>query len=289
MATTGDRAPGLAVDRFDTKGIFVDTIRRAVLDGDCDLAVHSLKDLPSEEVPGLTIGAVPARGDPRDALVTRDGVAFSALPDGARVGTSSERRRVQLLAANPSLEVVAVRGNLDTRLRKVADGRIDALVVALAGLERLTGGPGAAEADLPATPVPLTPDECLPAAGQGALAVECRADDAEALAVCAQVEDHVAHRHVRAERAFLARLGGGCLAPVGALARSVDERTLELTGLVADPVGGAVARLARRGAAERPEALGVELADRLRAEGGEELLASIARVRGHRESGEAAH
>lgn len=336
MATTGDRSPEQAVDRFDTKGIFVDTIRQAVLEGDCDLAVHSLKDLPAEEVPGLVVAAVPPRADPRDALVTREGRALAELADGALVGTSSERRRVQVLHARPDLRVEAVRGNLDTRLRKVADGRLDALVLALAGLERLADAAGeessgaqdssrGAEAaaagegraahqalDLPA-PTPLAPEECLPAAGQGALAVECRADDADTLAALAALDDPDARRGVVAERAFLASLGGGCLAPVGALCRVSGSEGLAptgtdglaqtdpdgvvptgpdglaLTGLVADPTDGRVVRLTRTGPADEPHRLGTELAEQLRVEGGADLLASIAQVRGRRESGEAAH
>lgn len=289
MATTGDRSPEQAVDRFDAKGIFVDTIRQAVLEGDCDFAVHSLKDLPSEAVAGLVLAAVPPREDPRDALITRDGRPLADLADGALVGTSSERRRVQLLDAKPTLRVEPVRGNLDTRLRKVADGRLDALVLALAGLERLASRPDADEGPGLAAPVPLDPDDCLPAAGQGALAVECRADDEQTIAALAELNDLDARRHVAAERAFLASLGGGCLAPIGALCRTAGADELALTGLVADPTDGRVARVTRTGSADSPDRLGTDLAEQLRREGGADLLASIAEVRGHRESGEAAH
>lgn len=289
MATTGDRSPEQAVDRFDTKGVFVDTIRQAVLEGDCDLAVHSLKDLPSDAVPGLVLAAIPPREDPRDALITREGQPLADLPDGALVGTSSERRRVQLLDARPGLRVEPVRGNLDTRLRKVADGRLDALVLALAGLERLGARPGADEGPDLAAPTPLDPDDCLPAAGQGALAVECRADDERTLAALAELDDPDARRRIIAERAFLASLGGGCLAPVGALCRTVEPDALTLTGLVGDPTDGRVARVTRTGSADAPHRLGTELAEQLRREGGADLLASIAEVRDRRESGEAAH
>lgn len=289
MATTGDRSPEQAVDRFDAKGIFVDTIRQAVLEGDCDLAVHSLKDLPSEEVSGLVLAAVPPREDPRDALITREGQPLADLADGALVGTSSERRRVQLLDARPTLRVEPVRGNLDTRLRKVADGRLDALALALAGLERLAARPGADEGPGLAAPSPLGPDDCLPAAGQGALAVECRADDEQTIAALAELNDPDARRRVVAERAFLASLGGGCLAPVGALCRTAEPDGLTLTGLVGDPTDGRVVRVTRTGPADSPHRLGTELAEQLRLEGGADLLASIAEVRGRRESGEAAH
>jgi hydroxymethylbilane synthase len=191
MATTGDRHPERAVGDFDTKGLFVDTVRQAVLDGDCDLVVHSFKDLPTDPTPGLALGAVPRRADPRDVLVTRDGYAFANLPPMAMVGTSSERRRLQLLKVKPSLQVLPVRGNLDTRLRKVADGELDGVVVAAAGMQRLfvppeQGGTGAL--GLPLKAYVLEPGECLPAAAQGALAIECREDD-DAFALCKQVDD----------------------------------------------------------------------------------------------------
>lgn len=276
LATTGDLAPDRAIGAFDTKGLFVDTIRQAVLDGECDLAVHSAKDLPSAPADGLTIAAVPARADPRDVLVTAAGHTLAVLPDGARVGTSSERRRAQLLRARPGLDVVGVRGNLDTRLGKVAAGQLDAVVVAAAGLGRLyvpeeEGGAG--PLDLPVRAVPLEPGECLPAAGQGALAVECRADDRAALDACGAVDDAATHAALRAERAFLARLGGGCLAPVGALATAAGT-DLTLAGMVAEPAGGRILRLSETGRASDPEALGERLADRAAEAGGQDLIAA---------------
>ncbi|MBA2578678.1 MAG: hydroxymethylbilane synthase [Euzebyaceae bacterium] len=294
MATTGDLHPDRAVGDFETKGLFVDTIRRAVLDGDCDLAVHSYKDLPTEPVPGLTIAAVPPREDPRDVLITRSGYALATLPATATVGTSSERRRMQLLRAKPGLSVLPVRGNLDTRLRKVADGEFDAAVVAMAGLKRLyapeeAGGVGAL--GLPLTAAPLEPGECLSAAGQGALAVECRAGDEDALAVCRAIDDPPSARAVRAERAFLDRLGGGCLAPVGALCTVTAVGGLELAGMLADPVHRRVLRLSAHGGYDEPEALGDRLVTDLLAAGGGELLDSIAKVRARatHPPGEAAH
>ncbi|HEY8341365.1 MAG TPA: hydroxymethylbilane synthase, partial [Egibacteraceae bacterium] len=169
LATTGDLHPDRAVGDFDTKGLFVDAIRAAVLDGDCDVAVHSFKDLPSDPVDGLVVAAVPPREDPRDVLVSRDGAVLSTLADTATVGTSSQRRRLQLLRARPGLSVLPLRGNLDTRLRRVADGELDAVVVAFAGLRRLyrpeaEGGVGAL--GLPLTAAPLEPGECLPAADE---------------------------------------------------------------------------------------------------------------------------
>ena len=263
LATTGDLAPDRAVADFDTKGLFVDTIREAVLSGDCDLAVHSGKDLPTAAVDGLRVGAVPKRADPRDVLVTRDGYALANLPPTAMVGTSSERRRLQLLRTKPALQVLAVRGNLDTRLRKVAEGEFDAVVVAAAGLQRLyvpeaDGGIGAF--DLPLKAYVLEPGECLPAPAQGALAVECRADDGDALAACRAIDDLATRRQVEAERALLAGVGGGCLAAVGALATSDGHGGLELVGFYGDPGRRRTLRLSVSGPVRHAARLGRELA-----------------------------
>src|SRR5687768_11389634 len=206
MATSGDLAVDIPVDQVDVKGMFVDTIRAAVLNGDCDLAIHSYKDLPTDQQPGLVIGAVPEREDPRDILISRDGYALSTLPAVATVGTSSERRRLQLLRAKPALQVLPIRGNLDTRLRKVADGEYDAVVVAYAGLRRLYApkeAMGLGPLGLPLKAAPLEPGECLPAAAQGALAVECRSDDDRVLGLVRQIDHIPTRRTVAAERALL--------------------------------------------------------------------------------------
>lgn len=287
LATTGDLHPDRAIGAFDTKGLFVDTIRRSVLDGDSDLAVHSYKDLPTEPVPGLRLVAVPAREDARDLLVTREGFALANLPRLASVGTSSERRRMQLLRARPDLQVLPIRGNLDTRLRKVARGEFDAVVVAMAGIRRLYTPPergGVGRFTLPLKAAPLEPGECLPAAGQGALAVECREDDQETVAACAAIDDRPARQAVTAERAFLSRIGGGCLAPVGAFA-TLHGTELELAGMLADPGRRRVLRQTHRGAAQQPEALGVELAEILLGLGGAEMLAAVQRSRSTHEAG----
>ncbi|MGH3666621.1 MAG: hydroxymethylbilane synthase, partial [Egibacteraceae bacterium] len=268
MATSGDLARDVPVGQVDVKGMFVDTIRRAVLDGDCDVAVHSYKDLPSTPVEGLSIGAVPEREDPRDLLVTRDGHALATLPALATVGTSSERRRLQLLRAKPSLQVLAVRGNIDTRLRKVADGELDAVVVALAGLRRLyvpedAGGVGPLE--LPLKAAPLEPGECLPAPAQGALGVECRTDDDPTRAALKTIAHRPTERTVAAERALLERFGGGCLAAVGALCTITAQGELELIAMAGDPGRRRMVRLSDRGPYDQPVALGQRLADELRA------------------------
>jgi hydroxymethylbilane synthase len=221
-------------------------------------------------------------------LVSRDGHVLSTLPPIATVGTSSERRRLQLLRAKPALQVLPLRGNIDTRLRKVADGEFDAVVLAFAGLRRLyvpreQGGAG--PLGLPLRAAPLEPGECLPAPAQGALAVECRPGDAAVLAACAAIDDPAARAAVAAERAFLEAVGGGCLAPVGALASGIgaggaDAAGLELAGMVADPVRRRVMRLSARGTVADPVELGRRLADDIRAAGGDELIAAVAGLRG---------
>jgi hydroxymethylbilane synthase len=263
MATTGDKSPDRAVGDFDVKGMFVDTVRQAVLDGDCDLVIHSFKDLPTEPVDGLVLGAVPRRADPRDVLVTRDGYAFANLPPTAIIGTSSERRKLQLLKVKPGLQVIPIRGNLDTRLRKVAEGEYDGVVIAAAGMQRLfvpeeQGGVGAL--GLPLKAYLLEPGECLPAPAQGALAVECRADDDDALAICKQIDDLATRAQVTAERAFLSTLGGGCLAAVGALCTLTGVGALELIGLMGDAGRRRMIRLSSQGPYKQPEQLGARLA-----------------------------
>jgi hydroxymethylbilane synthase len=267
MATTGDRQPDRPVTRFEVKGLFVDTIREAVTDGDCHVAVHSFKDMPTDPAPRLLLGAVPQREDPRDVLVTRDGYALATLPPVSTVGTSSERRRLQLLRAKPSLQVLPLRGNLDTRLGKVAEGEFDAVVVAVAGLRRLytpESAGGAGPLRLPLKAAALEPGECLSAPGQGALGVECREDDAGTRRLLAAVDDLDTRVAVAAERAFLAGTGGGCLAAVGALCRHSGGGMLELAGMVGDPARRLVFRQSAQGPAHRPEALGGELAERMR-------------------------
>ena len=267
MATSGDLAVDIPVDQVDVKGMFVDTIRAAVLQGDCDVAIHSYKDLPTGQTPVLTIAAVPEREDPRDILISRDGYALANLPAVATVGTSSERRRLQLLRAKPGLQVLPLRGNLDTRLRKVADGQYDAVVIAYAGLRRLYApkeAMGLGPLGLPLKAAPLEPGECLPAAAQGALAVECRADDEQMLQACGQVDHLPSRRAVTAERAMLDAIGGGCLAAVGALCSLTGVGGLELLGMAGDPTLRRLVRLSWQGPYDKPEELGRQLAGELR-------------------------
>lgn len=266
MQTTGDEHPDRAIEAFDAKGLFVDATRQAVLDGDCDLVVHSYKDLPLEPPQGLVIGCVPQRADPRDVLVTREGVRLSQIPRTRpfQIGTSSARRRSQLLKARKDLMISPLRGNLDTRLQKVVDGQYDGIVLALAGLLRL----GPTEHDLRAAP--MEHGEMLHAPAQGALAVECRADDMPMRATLAALDDHDSRTCVTAERALLFGLDGGCTAPIGAHAevRTIDgNKRLELLGLLADPNGVRVVRASHQASYDEPEKLGLALAQTLRTEG----------------------
>lgn len=277
LATTGDLHPDQAVEAFETKGLFVDAIRGAVADGTCDLAVHSAKDLPGDPVDGLSIGAYPRREDPRDVLVTGDGHLLRSLPSVATVGTSSARRKLQLLRVRPDLQVLAIRGNVDTRLRKVVDGELTAVVVALAGLRRLYTDPsigGIGPLGLPLKAVTLEPGECLPAPAQGALAVECRADDDATLAALATIDDPATRAAVAAERAFQRTLGGGCLTPIGALA-TVSGDTIELAGMLADPVRRRVVRQTASGPVDAPTDVAQSLAGRILQLGGDAMLRNI--------------
>jgi len=262
ITTEGDVQQHAPLAQGD-RGVFVRRIEQALLAGSIDLAVHSLKDLPTTQPAGLVIGAVPERHDPRDAVVSADGATFEELAPGARVGTGSFRRRTQLLQARPELRFEPVRGNIDTRVRKMREGRFDAVILALAGLERL--GITAA----PFRPIPL--ELCLPAVGQGALAVECRSDDAALLRSLAQLDHTPSRRAVDAERAFLRRLGGGCLAPATGHAR-LDGATLRLRAAVGDADGRELLRDAEEGPATDAEAIGERLARRMLAAGAARLL-----------------
>ncbi|MBJ2121041.1 hydroxymethylbilane synthase [Arthrobacter sp. MSA 4-2] len=263
IRTEGDVLKG-PLSQMGGTGVFVVALREALLDGRCDLAVHSLKDLPTTPAPGLRVAAVPERADTRDALCARDGLTLATLPDGARVGTGSPRRAAQLRAARPGLEVVDIRGNVDTRLGRVAGaesgpGDLDAVVLAAAGLHRL--GRDAAITEY------IDPAVMLPAPGQGALAVEFRTGDEEdGLGAALAAYDHAETRAaVTAERAVLLRLEAGCSAPIGALG-SVQGDTLTLEAVVASLDGRHLLRRSRSAPNEGPEAaarLGVSLAEEL--------------------------
>jgi len=261
VRTTGDRVTG-PLAAAGGKGLFVKEIEEALLDGRIDAGVHSMKDVPARLAAGLVIGAVPERADARDVLIGGDG-GLAGLPPGARIGTASPRRRAQLLAHRPDLVVVLLRGNVDTRLRKWRAGEVDALLLAAAGLARLGISEPAAQ--------PLPVDEFLPAVGQGALALECRADDGATRALLAAVDQPAAASAVAAERAFLAAVGGDCNSAIAAHATLADGR-LTLRALVTDPDGRR--RLEERDTAPAAdaEALGRTVATRLLAAGAAALM-----------------
>lgn len=263
IRTRGDDDHATPLDRMGATGVFTAELQRALLDGRVDVAVHSLKDLPVEEPEGLIVASIPERADPHDALVAHGAAAFAALPQGARVGTSSARRAAQLLARRPDLRIEPIRGNVDTRVRKVAEGAYDATVLAVAGLQRL----GQIEAITEVFP----PAVLLPAPGQGALAVECRANNADLIALLRLTQDDDAAAAVRAERACLAGLGAGCHLPVGALG-TVHDAILRLEALACSRDGSAVLRVELEGPASAPEELGRAAAAKLRQQGAEDLL-----------------
>jgi hydroxymethylbilane synthase len=239
-----------------------------VLDGRADLAVHSAKDLPAAQVPGLVLAAVPRRADPRDVLVGRSRLTgLDDLGPGARVGTGSPRRVALLHWLRPDLELVPIRGNVDSRFRRVHGGELDAVVLAAAGLRRL-GLAGEAA-------VPLDPEVFIPAPGQGTLAVEAREDDTRALGLLSALTHRPSRVALRAERSFLRRLGGSCTLPAGALARPTDAGPLEIQGFLSGLDGKGLVRERLRGPADDPEGLGRALADRLLDACGPEVRALV--------------
>jgi len=234
-------------------GVFVSALRESLLGGEIDLAVHSLKDLPTAALPGITLAAVPARDDPRDALIGRDGAKLADLPPGAAIGTGSPRRAAQLLLLRPDVRPVPIRGNAGTRLAKVTSGQVDAVVLAYSGLARI--------GELDRVSQVFEPDEMLPAPGQGALAVECRTDDTDLAGLLALVDDPGSRAAVTAERTVLAELQAGCSAPLGAFAAGTG--VLHLTAVVVAEDGGLAVRASQSGPPSRAEELGRDVAAEL--------------------------
>ena len=266
IATAGDRtqASGEPLPEIGGKGLFTEELERALRDGDVDLAVHSLKDLPTEDAEGVLVGAVSEREDVRDCLVAREDVTLAGLAEGAVVGTSSLRRSAQLRALRPDLDIRSIRGNVDTRIRKVRDGEYDAAVLAAAGVRRLGIEHEVAEW--------LDAETMLPAPGQGALAVQARADDEATLALVAELDHARARAETTAERAFLRALGAGCAAPVAALATMTTTPRVRLQGLVASVDGKQMVRVAGEG---EPDEIGARLAHEALAAGADRILAAI--------------
>jgi len=266
IRTAGDRVTQVALAEFGGKGLFVKEIEDALLDGRVDLAVHSLKDLPAELPEELCLAAFPPRDDPRDMLVSQKGGSLDDLPGSAAVATSSLRRRAQLLARRPDLRIEPIRGNVDTRLRKLRDGFYDAIVVAAAGLARLGLSPD--------TACPLPPDEFMPAVGQGILAVEARAEDRPVLDLLRGLDHAPTRWQAEGERAFLLHLGASCYTPVAAHAL-VRDGELRLVGMVASLDGREMIRGEVVGACEGAAVLGQKLAEDLKAKGAQALLDAV--------------
>jgi len=264
IRTTGDKITEVALAQVGTKGMFTKEIEEALAEGRVDLAVHSLKDLPTELASTFTLAAVMKRQDPRDAFLSLRYERFTALPQGARVGTSSLRRQAQIKSVRPDLNIFPLRGNVDTRLRKLESGEFDAIILAAAGLNRL----GRTERVREVLPL----DVLCPAVGQGALGIEARADDTATLQELAFLDDRAARRATAAERALLRTLGGGCQVPIGAYAEAVDG-ALRLTAVVAQPDGSEVLRDQQTG--NDPEELGMRVGRALLASGADGILRAV--------------
>jgi hydroxymethylbilane synthase len=262
--TTGDKTLDVALSKVGAKGMFTKEIEDALADGRVDIAVHSLKDLPTEISAGFELAAVLSREDPRDVFCSRKFDRIDALPQGARVGTSSLRRQAQLKAIRADLTIHPLRGNVDTRLRKLEAGEYDAIILAAAGLNRLQ------KTSLVRQVIPV--DVMCPAAGQGALAIEVRAGDGKTLEQIKVLDDRSARLTTTCERALLNRMGGGCQVPIGASAELLNGE-LRLHAVVADPDGGRVLKEVRQG--NDPIALGNSVADALLRQGGDEILRKV--------------
>ena len=264
LLTQGDRIQDRSLAAIGGKGLFIKELEVAMEEQRADLAVHSMKDVPADLPPGFSIGAVLTRADARDALIAKNGATrLDDLPRGARVGTSSLRRQAQLRALRPDLKLDELRGNVDTRLRKLDQGDMDAIVLACAGLIRL-----GLESRITAR---LDPTLCLPAVTQGIIGIECREGDSQTQELLRALEDPATRLVMQAERAFSRRLGGSCQSPIAAYAEMRADQ-IELHGLVAEPDGSRLLRGTLKGSHEDPEALGLRLADRVLALGAGELL-----------------
>jgi hydroxymethylbilane synthase len=263
ITTQGDRILDKPLPEIGGKGVFTQELESELLNGSVQCAVHSLKDLPVENPAGLTIGCIPSRAEVRDALISAKGYTVTTLPEGASVGTSSLRRAAQILSLRPDIRIQSLRGNVDTRLRKALDGQYDAIVLAGAGLTRLGLDAHVTEW------LPL--DLMLPAPGQGALAVQCRADDLPTLDLLAALDDDSTRKAVTAERAFLSGLGGGCAVPVAAYAETAGQpQMITITGLVISEDGRQVVKVTAQGTDARQ--LGGGLALKAVAQGADEIL-----------------
>lgn len=265
IVTSGDTQQSGPVAALGLQGVFTKEIQTAILDGRVDVAVHSLKDLPTERVAGLTVAAVPPRAVASDALVTHVAGTLEALPEGARVGTGSLRRQAQLKYLRPDLVITGIRGNVETRLSKLDAGEVDAVLLAAAGLQRL--GLESRIAEL------LEPPRMLPAVGQGALGIECHEENVSVCELLSELDDFSSRQATSAERSMLAQLHGGCSAPVGAWGR-VQKGRLFLDGLVANLAGTQVLRASGSGSLAGAVAVGEQVAQQLLAQGAAEIVAA---------------
>ena len=266
MSTKGDKILDSPLAKVGGKGLFVKELEQAILAGDADIAVHSMKDVPVEFPDGLGLSIICERDDPRDAFVSSRFSSLAELPAGSRIGTSSLRRQCQLRASRPDLQILDLRGNVNSRLAKLDGGEYDAILLAAAGLKRL----GLQERITTLLP----PEQSLPANGQGAVGIECRLDDDELLTLLAPLEHLPTRQRVLAERAMNRALQGGCQVPIGAYAELEGDQ-LWLRGLVGSPDGRQILHAECRGAASEPEALGQALADQLLAQGAARLLTEV--------------
>lgn len=266
IVTKGDVILNVTLSKVGGKGLFVKEIEQAMLDKEIDIAVHSMKDMPSELPEGLEIGCTPKRVDPRDALISEKYSSLRELPNGAVVGTSSLRRAAQLLNRRPDLTMKSIRGNIDTRLEKLKSGEFDAIILAAAGLERMGWSSDVVTEYLDV-------DLCLPAVGQGSLAIECRSEDSEVKELLSTLNDEYTYQTVQAERAFLHSLEGGCQVPIAAFATMTDDHEVTLTGLVADPEGKKVLKEINKG--KDPQRVGVDLAEELKNLGAKKILDDV--------------
>jgi len=268
IKTKGDKILDVALSKIGDKGLFTKELEVAMLDHEIDFAVHSMKDLPTKLPDGLMIGAICERVEPGDVLVSREGLTFDQLPQGARIGTSSLRRRAQLLSHRPDLQIEDIRGNVKTRLEKIVSQNLDATVLACAGMERLGYGDKITQK--------LPYEVSLPAVGQGSIGVEMRENDEEILKIVKTIEDQEATWAILAERGLLRTLEGGCQIPIGALG-TVDGDSLHLKGLVASLDGKTVLRDEISGKVQDAEKLGIELGRKLSAQGADEILCEVRR------------
>ncbi|QPC47076.1 hydroxymethylbilane synthase [Mangrovibacillus cuniculi] len=265
IVTKGDRILDVTLSKVGGKGLFVKEIEQALLDKKIDIAIHSMKDMPAELPDGLTIGCIPVREDPRDALISKDHLTLENLPTGAVIGTSSLRRGAQLVHIRPDLEIKWIRGNIDTRLEKLQSGEYDAIILAAAGLSRMGWSQDVVTEY-------LEPIQCVPAVGQGALAIECRSDDTELLQLLEKFTNHETSLAVTAERAFLKDMDGGCQVPIAGYA-TVNGEQITLTALVGSPKGETILKEVVTGS--DPVQIGKEAAKLISAQGGYDLIQQV--------------